>query len=104
MIMLTAQDSRTPTPLRARLRSFEMRATAPHLIFLLVVTVTFIGAPGYRSTSQIASLLQLMALLGVVAIGQNLAILVAGIDLSVGATMTLTNLVTALVKIGRAHV
>lgn len=100
MTMLTAQDSRTPTPLRARLRSFEMRATAPHLIFLLVVAVTFIGAPGYRSTSQIASLLQLMALLGVVAVGQNLAILVAGIDLSVGATMTLTNLVTALVMAG----
>lgn len=75
-------------------------AIAPHAIFLLVLLVTFVFAPGYRSENQIASLLQLMALLGVVAIGQNLAILIGGIDLSVGAVMTLTNLVTALVMAG----
>lgn len=73
---------------------------APHLIFAIVVVVTFVFAPGYRSGSQISSLLQLMGILGVVAIGQNLAILIAGIDLSVGFTMTLTNLVTALVMAG----
>lgn len=73
---------------------------APHAILLVVLVVTFVFAPGYRSGNQIASLLQLMALLGVVAIGQNLAILIGGIDLSVGAVMTLTNLVMALVMAG----
>ncbi|GAA2178978.1 ABC transporter permease [Brooklawnia cerclae] len=85
------------TPARPRLTLVQI---APHAIFLLVVIVTFVFAPGYRSAHQIASLLQLMALLGVVAIGQNLAILIGGIDLSVGAVMTLTNLVTALVMAG----
>lgn len=83
-------------------RSFGdlMRLLAPHAIFLIVLAVTLIAAPGYRSSTQIASLLQLMALLGVVAIGQNFVILIAGIDLSVGAVMTMTNLVTAQVMLG----
>lgn len=75
-------------------------ALAPHLIFLLVSAVTLIASPGYRSATQIASLLQLMALLGIVAIGQNLVILIAGIDLSVGAVMTFTNLVAAQMMLG----
>ena len=70
-------------------------AIAPHAIFLLVLLVTFVFAPGYRSENQIASLLQLMALLGVVAIGQNLAILIGGIDLSVGAILAVSIMVNA---------
>lgn len=89
-----------PAPAVSRRRSVSIQTIAPHLILLIVLAVTFTFAPGYRSTTQVASLLQLMGLLGVVAIGQNLAILVAGIDLSVGAVMTLTNLVTALVMAG----
>lgn len=84
----------------ARRPRLSVRILAPHLIFLLIVVVTFIAAPGYRSTAQISSLLQLMALLGVVAIGQNFVILLAGIDLSVGAVMTLTNLVSAQIMLG----
>ncbi|WP_341727925.1 ABC transporter permease [Brooklawnia sp.] len=93
-------SSNAPAPATSKRRSFALQTFAPHIILLIVLAVTFIAAPGYRTSTQIASLLQLAALLGIVAIGQNLAILVAGIDLSVGAVMTFTNLVTALVMAG----
>ena len=98
--MSTAPRTEHARQLKGRSFSDMLRLLAPHAILVVVVAVTLIAAPGYRSSTQIASLLQLMALLGVVAIGQNFVILIAGIDLSVGAVMTMTNLVTAQVMLG----
>ena len=60
-----------PAPAVSRRRSVSIQTIAPHLILLIVLAVTFTFAPGYRSTTQVASLLQLMGLLGMVAIGQQ---------------------------------
>lgn len=70
------------------------------LVVLYIVAVSV--APGYLQPRQLGTLLQLTALLGIVAIGQTLVILVAGIDLSVSAIMTLSNLMCAQMMAGGA--
>lgn len=52
-------------------------------------------SPGFATLGQLSTVLNLAAFLGIVAIGQTLVILVFGIDLSVGAVITLVNLVVA---------
>lgn len=75
--------------------SERRRSLTPFALLVLLYAVTVAVAPGYLAGSQIGSLLQLTALLGIVAIGQTLVILVGGIDLSVSAVVTLTNLLCA---------
>jgi len=70
----------------------RIRSLAPTATLLVLYAVAVIAAPGYLATAQIGSLLQQAAILGIVAIGQTLVILVGGIDLSVGAVVTLANL------------
>jgi ribose transport system permease protein len=57
--------------------------------------VAIVISPGFASLGQLSTILNLAAFLGIVAIGQTLVILVFGIDLSVGAVITLVNLVVA---------
>lgn len=67
----------------------------PVAVLVIMYATTVLIAPGYLKSAQIGGLLQLSTILGIVAIGQTLVILVAGIDLSVGAVVTLSNLVAA---------
>jgi len=76
-------------------RGDRWRSLAPFALLLVLYAITVAVAPGYLAGSQVGSLLQLAALLGIVAIGQTLVILVGGIDLSVSAVITLTNLLSA---------
>lgn len=78
-----------------RVRRNRVRALIPVLTLLVLFLATVAIAPGYLASQQIGSLLQLAAILGVAAIGQTLVILIGGIDLSVGAVMTLSNLIAA---------
>lgn len=80
---------------RATGRGDRWRALVPFAVLVVLYAITVAVAPGYLAGSQIGSLLQLAALLGIVAIGQTLVILVGGIDLSVSAVITLTNLLSA---------
>ena len=73
----------------------RLRLALPFVALLVLYAVTVIVSPGYLQGAQIGGLLQLAAILGIVAIGQTLVILIGGIDLSVGAVVTLTNLLTA---------
>jgi ribose transport system permease protein len=72
-----------------------IRAVVPYAVLVLLYLVTVVIAPGYLAPAQIGSLLQLSTILGIVAIGQMLVILVGGIDLSVGSVVTLSNLTAA---------
>jgi ribose transport system permease protein len=85
---------------RRSLGAARLRTWLPFLTLAVLYVVTVLRAPGYLESAQIGGLLQLAAILGVVAIGQTLVILIGGIDLSVGAVVTLTNLVTAAVLNG----
>lgn len=81
--------------------SFDrLRTVLPFASLAVLYVVTVILSPGYLQGVQIGALLQLATILGIVAIGQTLVILIGGIDLSVGAVVTLTNLLTAAILNG----
>jgi ribose/xylose/arabinose/galactoside ABC-type transport system permease subunit len=63
--------------------------------FLLVLLVGFIASPNFLTTFNLDSLLHQAAILGVLAIGQFLVIVSGGFDLSVGAVVALSGMVTA---------
>jgi ribose/xylose/arabinose/galactoside ABC-type transport system permease subunit len=64
-------------------------------LFLLVVLIGFIASPQFLTTFNVDSLLHQAAILGVLAVGQYLVIISGGFDLSVGAVVALTGMVTA---------
>lgn len=70
---------------------------------LLLVTVIIFGAvsPASFSSGHLLNILRQTAPLGVVAIGQTLVLLTGGIDLSLGAVISLTNVVAASLMMGR---
>ena len=79
----------------------RVRSIVPWIALLLLYLVTVMIAPGYLRVSQVGSILQLATILGIVSIGQTLVILIAGIDLSVGAAATLANLMSAALIDGK---
>jgi ribose transport system permease protein len=70
----------------------RIRALAPIAVLAVLYLIAIAIAPGYLEATQLGALLQLSSILGIVAIGQTLVILIGGIDLSVGAVATLANL------------
>lgn len=93
--------STTAATVRGFKFSFDrLRTVLPFASLAVLYVVTVILSPGYLQGVQIGALLQLATILGIVAIGQTLVILIGGIDLSVGAVVTLTNLLTAAILNG----
>lgn len=66
-----------------------------YVFLLLLLAVRGFLAPGSMTASNLLDLLRQAAPLGLVAIGQTIALLIGGIDLSVAAVITLTNVVAA---------
>ncbi|MGC3955239.1 MAG: ABC transporter permease [Propionicimonas sp.] len=64
-------------------------------LFLVVVLVGFIVSPNFLTVFNIDSVLHQAAILGILAIGQFFVIVSGGFDLSVGALVALTTMVTA---------
>lgn len=69
------------------------------LVFVLVIAAVF--APVFFSSGNLVNIARQAAFLGIVAIGQTIVLLVAGIDLSVGAVMGVSMVVVAEVTGGR---
>ncbi len=78
----------------------RVRQLVPVIVLVAMYAITVAIAPGYLEPPQIGSLLQLASILGIAAVGQTLVILIGGIDLSVGAVATLSNLVAAAILAG----
>lgn len=70
------------------------------LAVILLYIIAGIVSPAMLSGAQILNVLQVAAFLGLVATGQTLALLVGGIDLSVGGVVTLTNIVSTSLMLG----
>ena len=68
---------------------------------VLLYIVASIWSPAMFSTGHMLNMMQVAALLGVVATGQVLALLVGGIDLSVGGVVTLTNILATSIMLGQ---
>jgi ribose/xylose/arabinose/galactoside ABC-type transport system permease subunit len=67
---------------------------------VLLYVVSGLISPAMFKGSQVLNILQVSAFLGTVALGQTVALLVGGIDLSVAGVVTLTNIVVASVMAG----
>ena len=67
------------------------------LVFIALLCVGFqIGNPRFLSLENINDLLTNTAILGILAVGMMMVILTRGIDLSIGATIALSGMVSAL--------
>ncbi len=75
---------------------------APGLLLVCLLALGETVSPGFASPGQIVKLLTIAALLGIVAAGQNLVILGGreGIDLSVGAIISLGAVVAGNIMLG----
>ncbi|KQY00473.1 ABC transporter permease [Rhizobium sp. Root73] len=73
----------------------------PLLTFVLVALVWLVAGltlPGFGAYGHLRYLLELAAVIGIVAAGQTLVILMGGIDLSVGAVITVTAILLPLIS------
>ena len=68
---------------------------SPLFLLLVAFLVFFIATPTFFTANSMGILLQQTAVVAALAVGQTLVILTAGIDLSVGAIMVLSMMVTA---------
>ena len=62
-----------------------------YAILLGIVLLAYIFLPDFRGAGNFLNVLRQSVSLGIASVGQTLVILVGGIDLSVGATISLTN-------------
>ena len=85
---------RPVTPMQRVQRAFHRHPEISPFLVLLVALVAFAWAsPRFLQPSNLSLILQQVAIVGSLAIGQTLVILTAGIDLSVGAIMILVTMI-----------
>ena len=71
-----------------------------YLLLIAVIIVFFVATQGRISPSHLMNIVRQAAPTGIAAMGQTIALLVGGLDLSVGATMSMVNLVSANIMMG----
>jgi fructose transport system permease protein len=76
-------------------------ALSPLIVLVLSIVVFGIFADNFLRPQALSLLVQQMAVVGALAVGQTLIILTAGIDLSIGMAMVLASLV--MVKLNHDH-
>lgn len=84
-------------------RSLSASAQLYLLLGGIVVALFIVGeivAGGFLSVSHIGNVLRTAAFLGIVAIGQTLVVLTGGIDISVGAVITMGNVFACMLMNG----
>lgn len=84
----------------AWLRALATRGPVWIAVVLLFVLASAIS-PAFMSVEEVRNIFQVTAFLGIAAIGQTIALMVGGIDLSIGGVVTLTNILAASVMDGR---
>ena len=82
---------------------FVNKLGAVWVAVVLLYLVSGLISPGMFQVSQVLNILQIAAFLGIVAIGQTLALLVGGIDLSVAGVVTMSNIVVTSLMVGRSE-
>lgn len=101
-MMNTIQDYASPAPKTASLsvRLFVLRYGV-YVSLAVLILIALIATPSVFSPQSLALNLRQAGQLGLVAIGQTLVLLVAGLDLSVGGVIVLTNVVLADLSDGK---
>jgi ribose transport system permease protein len=92
--------TRVPAPesrVRARARAFLAAPELKRLLVLIVIVAVFTFMnPAFFRTGSMAAIVQAMAFVGIVAVGQTLLIIAGEFDLSVGSTAALASIVVAV--------
>ena len=89
----TAADDRSPQPLIGRI--FGLSAIGPLAAVLLAIAFFSFESDTFWSVNNLSTVANQVGYLGVLAIGQTLIVLTAGIDLSVGLIMAFGTMVVA---------
>lgn len=98
----TVPAERTARPVRLRqLFGAPLATYAPLTGLLLLFVLAAVVTPVFYSSANLSNVARQAAILGVVAIGQTMVLLVAGIDLSVGAVMGACMVIAAVATGGR---
>src|SRR5438874_4783134 len=77
-------------PARALLRNLGIRALGLSTFYVLVVVVFSLASEQFLSFSNALNIIANVTLIGIVSIGQAMAIISGGFDLSVGGTVPLS--------------
>ena len=72
-----------------------------YFLLIGVIAAFFIATQGTISPSHLLNIMRQASPLGIAAMGQTIVLLVGGIDLSVGATISMVNLVAASLMLGK---
>ena len=71
------------------------------IIILVLITIMFsVLSPNFLTYSNMISMLRQVSIIGIIAAGQTLVIITAGIDLSVGSIVALAGVISATVALG----
>ena len=96
---------RKPVPLLSRDRRWRLRrvvaAYGVYIALAILLLAAAVLTPKLYAVDTIAVVMRQASQLGIVAIGQTLVLLVAGLDLSVGGIFIMTSVVVAEVGNGR---
>ncbi len=74
------------------------------ITLLAIIIVTAIGNPRFLSPNNLLNILFQVSALGIVASGQTILLVAGGLDLSVGAALSVAGLATALTIVGTGSV
>jgi ribose transport system permease protein len=85
-------------------RTLEVGRYALLITLLVIVVVTAIGNPRFFSVANFLNILVQVSVLGIVAAGQTILIVAGGLDLSVGAMLSVAGLAAALTITGTGSV
>src|SRR3972149_1014521 len=80
----------------------NLTQSAIWVVLLILTVVSTLISPVFMTTRNISTLLKQAASLGIVSVGQTLAILTGGIDLSVASVMALMSVLAASLMKGQA--
>ncbi|HEX6346535.1 ABC transporter permease [Umezawaea sp.] len=94
----TGDERTSRSPLSRLQHLLHARATiGPAVVLLIAIVVFALLSERFLQPANISLILQQVAVVGTLAVGQTVVILTAGIDLSCGAIMVLTSIVMAKV-------
>jgi ribose/xylose/arabinose/galactoside ABC-type transport system permease subunit len=85
-------------------RPWEIGRYALLITLIVIVIVTAIGNPRFLSTGNLLNILFQASTLGIVAAGQTMLLISGGLDLSVGASMSVAALAAALTIVATGSV
>jgi ribose/xylose/arabinose/galactoside ABC-type transport system permease subunit len=75
---------------------FDVATYGTTIVFIMVIIITAIFQPAFLTVSNIENVLSQIAVLGILTMGQTIALISGGIDLSVGSNVALSGVAAGL--------